>query len=149
MKTLPDWTDQRFEELIANLLRTGVLLSATVVLLGAILYLARHGFSPADYRVFRGEPRELKSVQGIIGYALQRHGRGLINKLGCPANRDPGSACHIFSVWICQGTRLDVRWVYPDRAGGATLQPVWVVLDCIVSAAGFTKFYATLPTLYA
>ncbi|MGA9041300.1 MAG: DUF1634 domain-containing protein [Terriglobales bacterium] len=78
MKTLPDWTDQRFEELIANLLRTGVLLSATVVLLGAILYLARHGFSPADYRVFRGEPRELKSVQGIIGYALQRHGRGLI-----------------------------------------------------------------------
>jgi uncharacterized membrane protein len=78
MKTSPDWNDQRFEELIANLLRTGVLLSATVVLLGAIIYLVRHGFSPADYRVFRGEPRELKSMQGIIGYALQRHGRGLI-----------------------------------------------------------------------
>ena len=78
MKNLPAWTDQRFEELIANLLRTGVLLSATVILFGAILYLARHGFSPANYRVFQGEPTELKSVQGIIGYAFHRHGRGLI-----------------------------------------------------------------------
>jgi uncharacterized membrane protein len=77
-KTSLAWPDQRFEELIANLLRTGVLLSATVVFLGAIVYLIRHGFSPADYRVFHGEPSELKSVHGIIGYALQLHGRGLI-----------------------------------------------------------------------
>jgi uncharacterized membrane protein len=50
------WTDQAFEELIANLLRTGVFLSATVVLIGAVIYLIRYGFSPADYRVFHGEP---------------------------------------------------------------------------------------------
>ncbi len=78
MKNSSKWTDQQFEEIIANLLRAGVLLSATVVLLGAIFYLIRHGFSPADYRVFRGEPRELTSVQGIVGYAFHRHGRGLI-----------------------------------------------------------------------
>ena len=78
MKNSRAWTDQRFEELIANLLRTGVLLSATVVFVGAVIYLVRYGFSPADYRVFRGEPTELKSVQGIVGYALHLHGRGLI-----------------------------------------------------------------------
>jgi uncharacterized membrane protein len=78
LKIPPAWTDQRFEELIANLLRTGVSLSATVVLIGAIIYLARHGFAPADYRVFHGEPDELKSVHGIVGYAFHLHGRGLI-----------------------------------------------------------------------
>jgi|SRR5580704_9268520 uncharacterized membrane protein len=78
MKNSQEWTDQRFEELIANLLRTGVGLSATVVLIGAIIYLARHGFSPANYRVFHGEPDELKSTHGIVRYAFQRHGRGLI-----------------------------------------------------------------------
>jgi uncharacterized membrane protein len=77
-KSSPAWNDQRFEELIANLLRTGVLLSATVVLLGAVIYLIRHGFAPADYRVFHGEPNELKSVHGIVGFAYHLHGRGLI-----------------------------------------------------------------------
>ena len=72
------WTDQRFEEMIANLLRAGVTLSATVVLIGAIIYLVRHGFSVADYRVFHGEPAELKSVHGIVGDAFRLHGRGMI-----------------------------------------------------------------------
>jgi uncharacterized membrane protein len=78
MKTPSAWTDQRFEELIANLLRTGVALSATVVLVGAVLYLARYGFTPANYRVFNGEPAELRSVHGILGYAVHLHGRGII-----------------------------------------------------------------------
>jgi uncharacterized membrane protein len=78
MKNSTAWTDQRFEELIANLLRTGVALSATVVLIGAVLYLARYGFTPANYRVFHGEPAELRSVHGILGYAVHLHGRGII-----------------------------------------------------------------------
>jgi uncharacterized membrane protein len=72
------WTDQRFEELIANLLRAGVLLSATVVFLGAILYLVRHGFEPADYRVFHGEPDQLRSPHAILAFAIDLRGRGLI-----------------------------------------------------------------------
>jgi uncharacterized membrane protein len=77
-KSSPAWNDQRFEELIADLLRTGVLLSAIVVLLGAIIYLVRHGFEPANYRVFHGEPNELKSVHGIVRFAFHLHGRGFI-----------------------------------------------------------------------
>jgi uncharacterized membrane protein len=72
------WNDQRVEEIIGNLLRAGVLLSAFVVLSGGIIYLARHGHSPADYHVFRGEPSELKSVTGILHHAFALRGRGII-----------------------------------------------------------------------
>jgi len=72
------WNDQRVEEIIGNLLRAGVLLSAFVVLSGGVIYLARHGDSPANYRVFRGEPGELKSVTGILHYAFAMRGRGII-----------------------------------------------------------------------
>ena len=37
------WNDQRIEIIIGALLRTGVLLAASVVLFGGVLYLARHG----------------------------------------------------------------------------------------------------------
>jgi uncharacterized membrane protein len=42
------------------------------------LYLVRHGFEPADYRVFHGEPDPLKSPHAILAYAIQLRGRGLI-----------------------------------------------------------------------
>jgi len=75
---LPKWTDQKVEGVIGNLLRTGVILSATVVLIGAAIYLVRHGGSPADYRVFQGEPSDLRSVSGIIERAIHFSGRGII-----------------------------------------------------------------------
>jgi len=75
---LPKWTDQKVEVVIGNLLRTGVILSATVVLIGAAIYLLRHGGSSADYRVFQGEPNDLRSVRGIIQRSLHSSGRGII-----------------------------------------------------------------------
>lgn len=72
------WTDQKLENIVGNLLRTGVSLAALVVLLGGIVYLTRHGREPASYRVFRGEPSDLKSLPGIIRAALGLHGRGII-----------------------------------------------------------------------
>ena len=58
--------DERMERIIGNLLRTGVLLSAVVVLGGGIAYLVRHGAGVPDYRVFSGEPAELRNVSGIV-----------------------------------------------------------------------------------
>jgi uncharacterized membrane protein len=78
MTAVEKWTDQRVEVIVGNLLRTGVLLSGAVVLCGAIIYLARHGLSPADYHVFRGEPTDLRSIGGIIRNAAGWHGRGII-----------------------------------------------------------------------
>ena len=72
------WTDRRMDVVIGNLLRYGVLLSALVVLFGGVLYLARHGHSPTDYRVFRGEPSELRNVGGIVRDAFEFSGRGVI-----------------------------------------------------------------------
>jgi uncharacterized membrane protein len=63
---------------IGNLLRAGVLISALVVMVGGVLYLARNGGSPTDYRVFRGEPSDLRSVGGILRDAVALNGRGII-----------------------------------------------------------------------
>ncbi len=70
------WRDRRIEVILGNLLRTGVLLSAAVVLLGASIYLSRHAHDPADYRVFRGEPSEYRTIRGVIQSVIVGRGRG-------------------------------------------------------------------------
>jgi uncharacterized membrane protein len=70
--------DTRIEQWMGNLLRAGVLLSAAVVLVGAGVYLTRHGAERADYRAFRGEPDDLRNPAGIVHGALSGRGRGLI-----------------------------------------------------------------------
>lgn len=72
------WIDQRIEIIIGNLLRTGVLLSACVVLVGAAVYLKRHALEPAGYHVFSGEPSEFRTVSGILHSVRAGRGRGLI-----------------------------------------------------------------------
>ena len=52
--------------------------SFDMAVLGGIIYLAKHGSQPADYRVFHGEPSELRGVRSIVRYALDLHGRGII-----------------------------------------------------------------------
>jgi uncharacterized membrane protein len=73
-----DWTDQRVEVIIANLLRAGVIVSASIVLAGGLVFLARHGSTHASYRVFRGEPTDLREFTGIARAALKLHGPGII-----------------------------------------------------------------------
>jgi len=72
------WSDQKIEDIVGTLLRTGVLTSAAVVFIGALIYLVRHGRSPADYHVFRGEPTDLRTLSGILHSALGLHGQGVI-----------------------------------------------------------------------
>jgi uncharacterized membrane protein len=71
-------TDERIEAMVAGLLRAGVMLAGAVVLVGAALYLARYGSAAPQYAVFRGEPENLRSVQGIVSRALTGHPRGII-----------------------------------------------------------------------
>jgi uncharacterized membrane protein len=60
------WTDERIESIMGILLRTGLILAVAVVLVGGAWYLARHGSEPRDYRVFRGEPSDLRSITGTL-----------------------------------------------------------------------------------
>ena len=72
------WTDRRVEDIIGTLLRTGVVVAALVTLAGGIVYLVRNGHSPANYRVFRGEPTDLRHIRGILRETRALHGRGII-----------------------------------------------------------------------
>lgn len=70
--------EPRIEATLGNLLRTGVLIAAVVVIAGAVVYLAGHGSESPAYRVFRGEPADMRRVSGIWREAIALRGRGLI-----------------------------------------------------------------------
>ena len=70
--------DHRIEVMIGNLLRSGVLLAAAVVLLGAAIYLSRHATEPTDFHTFRGEAAALRTVPAIVRGAAHFHGKSII-----------------------------------------------------------------------
>jgi uncharacterized membrane protein len=71
-------SDQKLDEIMGALLRSGVVLAAAIVFVGGVVYLTRHRVPVTDYRVFAGEPAELRTISGIFHEALAFHGRGLI-----------------------------------------------------------------------
>ena len=71
-------TDVQVEKTVGNLLRAGVLVAAAVVVLGGILYLAKNGMKRTDYRIFHGEPADLRSPAGIVKDAVDFRSRSLI-----------------------------------------------------------------------
>src|SRR5215468_3400668 len=70
--------DKRMDEIIGQLLRTGVVLAAAIVFAGGVVYLTRHQAPVTNYRVFQGEPEELRGVRGIVRSAVRFSDRGLI-----------------------------------------------------------------------
>ena len=72
------WTDKRIEKILGNLLRSGVVAAAIVVLAGGIIYLIRYGANLPHYSIFHGVPSEFRSVEGIIAAAVTYRSRGLI-----------------------------------------------------------------------
>ena len=79
MSTQPNLqADQRMDQIMGILLRTGVILAAGLVFAGGVLFLVRHPFPVTNYHDFTGEPEELRTVSGILRNAFSWHGRGLI-----------------------------------------------------------------------
>lgn len=72
------WTEPQLEKIIGTLLRVGVMLAAVVMFGGGVLYLIRHGAISPDYRVFHGEPADLRRVSGIVTDALSLQSRGIM-----------------------------------------------------------------------
>jgi uncharacterized membrane protein len=66
------------DQIMAVLLRSGVLLAASLVFIGGVIYLSRHDLPATNYCVFQGEPQELRIVSGILREAAKFHERGLI-----------------------------------------------------------------------
>jgi uncharacterized membrane protein len=72
------WTDRQVELIVSGILRGGVVIATVLVLIGGVLYLIHYGSDLPHYKVFRGEPPDLRSVDGIVGDALSLRRRGLI-----------------------------------------------------------------------
>ncbi len=71
-------SEKRFENLIGEILRAGVIAAAVIVFIGGVLYLLKYGSVKPDYRIFRSEPSDLRFVQPVVADAAARHARGLI-----------------------------------------------------------------------
>lgn len=52
---------------------------AALLLGGGALFLARHGMSLPEWRLFHGQPRALETPWGILGAALSGHARALMD----------------------------------------------------------------------
>ena len=63
---MTQWSDQRLEVIISVLLRTGVIIAATVVLLGGACYLYKHGGQPVEYHTFHATPPIYRSIPGVV-----------------------------------------------------------------------------------
>jgi uncharacterized membrane protein len=70
--------DERFEYLLGTLLRVGVFTAAAVVIFGAAIYLARHGSEAPRYKELEAEASPLYSPRGIVEWAIDFRGRGII-----------------------------------------------------------------------
>jgi uncharacterized membrane protein len=71
-------SEKSFEAWIGRLLRAGVILAAAVVLMGGVLYLVKYGIQQPMYRIYSGEPPELRHLSGIFADAVTLHSRGII-----------------------------------------------------------------------
>lgn len=63
---------------IGRVLRLGVVISGTLVLIGAVLYLWHQGGMIADYRTFRPEPHTLDNLGEFFRGVVALRGRDII-----------------------------------------------------------------------
>ncbi len=71
-------TNEEFEAIIGRILQIGVIAAATVVLIGGILYLARHPYILPEYHTFNQAAPYARSLSGIIANAMALRSYGII-----------------------------------------------------------------------
>ncbi|QQL48690.1 DUF1634 domain-containing protein [Mucilaginibacter ginkgonis] len=70
--------DTDMQRIIGLVLRAGVILSISVVFIGGLVYLHRHGSEAVDYHKFIGVPEFVHSLSGIIHGIFNGRGRAVI-----------------------------------------------------------------------
>lgn len=71
-------SDDRLNQVIGRLLRYGVFISAGVVLIGALVYLIKHGSEVPNYAKFQMAPAPLRHPLGIFDQAFHFTASGII-----------------------------------------------------------------------
>jgi uncharacterized membrane protein len=74
----PAMTDEKLQVIIGNLLRAGVTLSAIIVSLAGIAYLAQHYDERVTYATFHLERSNLRNVIGIVRSAMRLRADAII-----------------------------------------------------------------------
>lgn len=74
----PKITDRTIEGVVSVILRSGVLVSGTVVFLGGLLFLARHGQERVEYHTFHAQGASDRLVHHIIAGAFALRARSII-----------------------------------------------------------------------
>lgn len=70
--------DFQLEQALGRLLRAGVMISAALVALGAVIYLSREGNQLSQFSTFTGQPPRLRTPSVVIRESLQGRGRSLM-----------------------------------------------------------------------
>ena len=70
--------DTDIQALIGQVLRVGMISSISIVFIGGIFYLYRHGQTVADYSIFKGIPAFVQHADGILNGILNFKGQAII-----------------------------------------------------------------------
>lgn len=73
------WVDKDIEVIIGKMLRTGVLIAATVSIIGGIMYLLHYGSNPQpSHSTFVGETTAFTSLKGVLNGAWHLSSRDIM-----------------------------------------------------------------------
>src|ERR1035437_4937327 len=72
------WSDRSVDLVISNILRSGVMVASSFVLVGGVIYLQAHGQQHPNVSVFHGEPEWLRQPVGIVRQAATGNGDAII-----------------------------------------------------------------------
>ncbi len=72
------WTDERVDLIVSRFLLGGIIISFVFVFIGGVFYLTKYGTDVPEYKIFSGEPSDLRSVHGIVADALSFRSRGIM-----------------------------------------------------------------------
>jgi uncharacterized membrane protein len=70
--------DTDIQSLIGQVLRGGMIVSMSIVFLGGIFFMYRHGHSIPDYKQFKGIPPFLQSPDSLVNAAINFKGQAII-----------------------------------------------------------------------
>lgn len=70
--------DRDIQVILGTLLRAGVIISMTIVLIGGIIFLIHHKGAIVDYKVFKPEISDLSSIAAIFNGVATFHGDAIV-----------------------------------------------------------------------
>ena len=70
--------DRDMQLLLSHVLRAGTVVSITIVFIGGIFFIYRHGQSLSDYHKFNGIPNFIQNASGIFHGIWALHGQAMI-----------------------------------------------------------------------